>query len=215
VPSIEGRFTGGALSAWNVVWGKGTADVVVENSYADVKNARLTAPLPDGGESQLDVSGRFSLGYPRRDRGEEINAYIVMKNRPLQDLRLAFQLYDYPVDGLASGEYRLQGAYETPNGFGRLQIDRGVAYGETFKHATADLRFEGTGVRLDRMNAEKGSGTVTGAAWVGWDGTYSFNADGRRIPMESLKKFEFPRAVLRPVAVHHFRQRDLEALATR
>lgn len=195
-PRIEGRFTGGALTAWNVVWGNGSADVVVENSYVDVKNARITAPLAEGGESQLDVNGKFSLGYPRRDHGEEINAYVVMRNRPLEDLRLAFALYDYPVDGLASGEYRLKGGYETPNGFGRLQIDKGVAYGEPFEHATADLRFEGTGVRLDRMNITKSSGTITGAAWVGWDGTYSFNADGRRIPMESLKKFAFPRAPL-------------------
>lgn len=195
-PRIEGRFSGGALTAWNVVWGNATADVVVENSYVDVKNARLTAPLPDAGESQIDVNGKFSLGYPRRDGGEEMNAYIVMKNRPLEDLRLAFQLYDYPVDGLASGEYRLQGNYQTPNGFGRLQIDRGAAYEEPFERATADLRFEGAGVRLDRMSIAKGTGTITGAAWVGWDGTYSFNADGRRVPMELLQKFAFPRAPL-------------------
>ena len=195
-PRIEGTFSGGALSAWSVVWGAGTADVVVENSYVDVKNARLTSPLPDGGASEIAVNGRFSLGYPRRDHGEEINAYIVMTNRPLVDLRLAFALYDYPVDGLASGEYRLQGYYTTPNGFGRLQIDRGVAYRETFERATADLRFEGTGVRLDRMNIAKGSGAITGAAWVGWDGTYSFNADGRRIAMESLERFKFPQAPL-------------------
>ncbi len=195
-PRIEGKFSGGALSAWNVVWGKGTADVIVENSYADVKQAVITAPLPGGGESEIDVNGKFSLGYPRRDRGEEINAYVVMKNRPLADLRLAFELYDYPVDGLASGEYRLQGFYEGPNGFGRLQIDHGVAYDEPFERATADLRFEGTGVRLDRMTIAKSRGTITGAAWVGWEGTYSFNADGRRLPVESLKNFAFPQAPL-------------------
>lgn len=195
-PRIEGTFSGGALSAWNVVWGRGTADVVVENSYADVKRAVITAPLPDGSQSEIAVTGKFSLGYPRRDRGEEINAYVVMKNRPLADLRLAFELYDYPVDGLVSGEYRLQGLYEGPNGFGRLQIDRGIAYDETFERATADLRFEGTGVRLDRMAIAKSSGTITGAAWVGWDGTYSFNADGRRIPVESLANFQFALAPL-------------------
>src|SRR5205807_2015144 len=29
-------------------------------------------------------------------------------------------------------------------------------------------------------------GSVTGAAFVGWDSTYSFNADGRRIPVERI-----------------------------
>jgi hypothetical protein len=35
---------------------------------------------------------------------------------------------------------------------------------------------------------------MTGAAYVGWDGTYSFNADGRRIPVERVAAFEFPKA---------------------
>ncbi len=195
-PRIEGAFDGGGLSAWNIVWGRGRADIIVENSYVDVRRALITAPLPGGGASTIKVDGRFSLGYPRRDGGEEINAYIVMARRPLEDLRIAFELYDYPVDGLASGEFRLQGFYEGPNGFGRLQIDDGVAYDETFERATAGLRFEGTGVRLDGIVIQKSTGAATGAAWVGWDGTYSFNTDGRRIPVESLKNFEFPQAPL-------------------
>ena len=37
---------------------------------------------------------------------------------------------------------------------------------------------------------------MTGAAWVGWDGDYSFDADGDRIPVESLVTIAFPRAPL-------------------
>jgi translocation and assembly module TamB len=37
---------------------------------------------------------------------------------------------------------------------------------------------------------------VTGAAWVGWDGNYSFDANGARIPVESLASVSFPRAPL-------------------
>ena len=37
---------------------------------------------------------------------------------------------------------------------------------------------------------------MTGAAYVGWDGTYSFNADGRRIPIESVSSLHFPTAPL-------------------
>ena len=79
-------------------------------------------------------------------------------------------------------------------GFGRLVIDEGVAYGETFDTAAASLRFEGSGVRLDGLEIHKSTGGVTGAAWVGWDGNYSFNADGARIPVESLTTVAFPRA---------------------
>lgn len=190
-PRIEGHFSGERMRAWDVVWGRAEADLAIENSYVDISKSVI-----EQGESQIDATGRFSLGYPRKDEGEEINAVVRMSKRPLSDLRHAFELDDYPVDGLASGEYHIYGKYETPDGFGRLQIDRGTAYGETFDTAHANLRFEGTGVRLDGIDIAKSTGRVTGAAWVGWDGNYSFDADGSRIPLESLVTLSIPRAPL-------------------
>jgi hypothetical protein len=190
-PHIEGSFSGEHMRAWDTVWGHGTAKVVIENSYATIAES-----LVSDGTSEIKADGVFSLGYPRRDNGEEINARVFMTTRRLADLRHAFELDDYPVEGLASGEYHLYGKYETPFGFGRLVIDSGTAYGETFDTATASLRFEGAGVRLDGIDIHKSTGGVTGAAWVGWDGTYSFNADGTRIPVESLSTAAFPRAPL-------------------
>ncbi len=190
-PRIEGRFSGDNMRAWDVVWGRGTADVVIENSYASVKNAVVTA-----GQSEILASGLFSLGYPRRDGGEQINAVVRLTRRPMVDLKHAFELDDYDMDGLVSGEYHVYGNYETPLGFGRLLIEEGIAYGETFDTMTSALRFEGTGVRLDTIDIRKASGSATGAAYVGWDGDYSFNVDGRRIPVESLKTVSFPTAPL-------------------
>ncbi len=186
-PRIEGTFSGDLMRAWNVGWGRGRADVVIENSYVIVKNAVIT----EGG-SEIVANGQFSLGYPRKDGMEELNARVRMTRRPLKDLRRAFELDDYPVDGLVSGEYHLYGHYETPYGFGKLVIDDGEAYGETFETASASLRFEGSGVRLDAIDIKKGTGGVTGAAWVGWDANYSFNADGRRLAVESLEIADFP-----------------------
>ena len=51
-------------------------------------------------------------------------------------------------------------------------------------------------VRLDNVNIAKGAGTVTGAAFVGWDSTYSFNADGRHIPVDRMAGLAYPRAPL-------------------
>ena len=82
---------------------------------------------------------------------------------------------------MLSGDFHLYGKYEGPFGFGSITIDRGIAYDEPFS-ARPRLRFEGAGVRLDGIEMQKGGGTITGAAYVGWDGTYSFNADGRGSP---------------------------------
>jgi hypothetical protein len=190
-PRIEGTFSGDRMRAWDVDWGKATAKLAIENSYTFITESTLTK-----GDSTITAAGTFSLGYPRRDRGEEINARVKLTRRPLADLRHAFELDDWPVEGLVSGEYHIYGSYETPHGFGTLVIDNGTAYGEPFERATASLGFEGNGVRLTKFEVQKGTGSMTGAAWVGWDGTYSFNADGRRIPVESLQLLEFPKAPL-------------------
>jgi hypothetical protein len=190
-PRVEGHFSGERLRAWDVVWGRASGDLVIEDGYVALTNARVTS-----GESVIETEGRFALGYPRRDGGEEINARVRVRDRPLADLRHAFQLFDYPIDGRVTGEFHLYGKYQTPFGFGRLQIDDGVAYDEPFERATASLRFEGEGVRLDGIEAAKSGGQMTGAAYVGWEGTYSFNFTGRRVPVESIYALTFPQAPL-------------------
>jgi len=190
-PRIQGRMRAEGMRAWDVVWGTGRAELAIENSYVFVTNASMTT-----GEAEIRADGQFSLGYPRRDGGDEIDARVRVTKWPMSDLRHAFNLDSYPVDGTVSGEYQLYGKYQTPLGFGRLNIDQGTAYGETFDNASAALRFEGNGVRLDGLSITKSSGGVKGAAWVGWDGTYSFDADGDRIPVESLVTTAFPTAPL-------------------
>jgi hypothetical protein len=197
-PRIEGVFTGDDMRAWGVRWGRGKAGLAIENGYVDITDALVTE-----GPSEIRVSsGRFALGYPRKDGGEEIDARIAVVRRPLADLRAAFGLYDYPVEGFLSGEFHLFGKYGTPNGFGTMTISQGIAYGETFDEATAGLRFEGAGVRLDGIKIRKATGTMTGAAYVGWNGTYSFDADARRIPVERLATLAFPLAP--PSGLLHF-----------
>ena len=62
--------------------------------------------------------------------------------------------------------------------------------------SSGSLRFEGNGVRIDGIQMRKSGGTAEGAAFVGWNGTYSFNATGRRIPLEGVKAMAYPQAPL-------------------
>ena len=194
-PRIEGLFTGEELRAFDTLWGSGSARILVENKYVTVTDGIVRA-----GGSEIRADGLFALGYPREDRGEEINARIRVARRDLDSLRHAFGIDEYPVSGLLSGEFHLTGAYERPVGFGAMTVNDGIAYGEPFREATSALRFDGTGVRLDSLNIAKDTGTITGAAYIGWDSTYSFNAGGRRIPVERLAFVTFPRAPLSGIA---------------
>ncbi|MGE3518537.1 MAG: translocation/assembly module TamB domain-containing protein [Vicinamibacterales bacterium] len=188
-PRVEGLFVGEDMRAWDTLWGDGSARIVVENSYVAVQEALIRHR-----DSEISADGLFSLGYPRADGGEEINARFRVSRRDLEELRHAFELDDWPVSGILSGDFRLTGAYEAPIGFGAMTIENAVAYGEPIQRATASLRFDGEGVRLDALNLAKATGAITGAAFVGWDGTYSFTVDGRRIPVERLNAMTYPKA---------------------
>ena len=196
-PRVEGLFTGEDLRAWDTLWGSGSGRIVVENSYVTVRDSSIRL-----GDSEIRADGRFSLGYPRRDRGEEIDARFRITRRDLDSVRHAFEIDDYPVSGRLSGEFHLTGAYERPIGFGSMTIEHGTAYDEPFEKATAALRFDGSGVRLDGVTLTKASATVTGAAFVGWDGNYSFEAVGRRLPVGDIAAFDYPQ--LRPTGAVDF-----------
>ena len=187
-PRVEGLFTGENLRAWDTLWGSGSGQIVIENSYVSVRDSSIRL-----GESEIRADGRFSLGYPRRDGAEEIDARFRVMKRDLDSVRHAFEIDGYPVSGLLTGDFHLTGEYQRPIGFGSMTIEQGAAYSEPFEKGTAALRFDGTGVRLDSVSIAKATGTVTGAAFVGWDGTYSFNAVGRRLPVASIAGFNYPK----------------------
>ncbi|MEE2636558.1 MAG: translocation/assembly module TamB domain-containing protein, partial [Acidobacteriota bacterium] len=181
-PRIEATFAGELIRAWNVEWGAGRGEFVVDDAYLNVVGGRF---LRDG--SELLVDGMFTLGGPRADGGEDMNAVVRMTALPASNIRSAFGLTEgYAIDGPATGEVHLYGAYRRLFGFGQLSLDHPVAYGEPFDSATADLRFEGTGVRLNGLEIRKGDGGATGAAFIKWDSSYSFNLDARNIGVDTL-----------------------------
>jgi hypothetical protein len=194
-PRVEGEFSGEDLRAFDTLWGGGDAHIAVENSYV-----KVTDGIVSWLGSEMRFDGLFSLDSSRHDGGDEINARIRVVRRDVDSLRHAFGIDEYPVSGLLSGEFHLTGQYRRPIGFGGMTLDNLVAYGEPLNTATASLRFEGSGIRLDDVNVEKSGGTITGAAFVGWDSTYSFNFDGRRIPVEQISRLGYRRTPLSGIA---------------
>jgi hypothetical protein len=185
-PRVEGTFRGEDLRAWDTLWGEGSAGVVIDNDYIEVHDGvvRLAG-------SEIHTDGKFSLGY-RDDAQDEIDARFRIAKRDLAGLRHAFELDEYPVSGLFSGELHLTGPYRQPLGFGAMTIEDGRAYGQPMQKANASLRFDGRGIRLNGIDIgfQRG-GSITGVAFIGWDSTYSFNADGRRIPVDLVEAVRF------------------------
>ena len=193
-PRIAGRFSGESIQAFRTTWGRVSGDVVIENRYVDITNG-VIGDDPD--KASIRTSGRYSLGYPRADKLEEVRAHVAIRNWPLADLRHGFKMDDWPVDGLvAAADMDLNGPYEGLFGSGRMQLADGVAWKEHFEAASGDLTLTGNGISIDRITMTKSAGRLTGAAVIKWDGTYSFDARGEAMKIESLDNFKVEQAPL-------------------
>lgn len=191
-PRIDGHFVGDALRVWDVTWGRAVSDLVIENHYVEIAHSLVTGPPG----ASIVADGRYALGF-LNDGREEIHAGVHLQHWPMADLRHAFSLDDWPMDGtIGAADLTLTGRYKAMFGSGRLRIDNGRAWKERFDRATGDLVLEGTGLRINGIELHKASGIVTGAAQIGWDGTYAFHADADGIPVESLDNFQVPQAPL-------------------
>lgn len=190
-PLISGVFAAEGLRLWDVMWGRWTGEAIIENGYYEITDGQVT---DEGSEIKFD--GRFAFSYPRTDGDEEMNATFRITDRRATDFLTAFEQEGYRIEGLLSGELHVYGDFAAPFGFGQMSMRNGTAYGEPVESGVAGLRFEGTGVRLDGVEMVKGGGVVTGAAFVNWLGTYTFNADGFGIPMSEVATVENPYAPL-------------------
>jgi hypothetical protein len=194
-PRIAGRFESEATRVWDVTWGRGAADAVIAGGFVDISNGRFG----DRDDAFITANGRFALGF-RRDGAEEIAARVSLVNWPMVDLRHAFGLDDWSVDGTVAGaNLVLEGRYRDMHGTGSVRIDRGTAWGEDFETATGDVALEGTGMRIHRFELTKAGSLVRGDVRIGWNGTYTFNVDnleGPALPVDSLANFRIPAAPL-------------------
>ena len=102
---------------------------------------RRSTPL-SANVCRITASGKYSLGYPRKDKGQEVDALVSVSRWPIREMRHALLMDDWPVDGAVSTELHLWGGYDRPDGFGTLRFDDGVGWKESFEYATATLRFE-------------------------------------------------------------------------
>ena len=188
-PRIEGRFSGDGMRAWNVVWGKEPrrrGDREQLRGRQERRHQRRGVRDRGGGLFSLQVSAQ---GRRRADQRR-----VRLNRRPMADLKRV------RARRLRHGRARLRRV-------SRLRRLRDAARlrsppGRGGRGLRRDLRVDVVLASASRAPAcgstrqiAKATGEATGAAFVGWDGTYSFNIDGRRIPVESLK-LAFPKAPL-------------------
>ena len=197
-PRVEGRLhrRGPARLGHRLGLG-GPARIVVENSYVTVTR-RLDPASATRRSAPTDSSRSATRGATAAKRSTRASAST---RRDLDSLRHAFEIDDYPVSGRLTGEFHLTGEYERPIGFGAMTIERGHGLRRAVRegHGVAAVRRDGRPAR--RRHARQGGGTITGAAFVGWD--CDLFVQRRRPPHSGGpdRRVRLPAAAARPASI--------------
>ena len=143
------------------------AQAVIENAYAlrDATSSSRTARRADGRRRAV----RARLPAPRRRRGDR---------RPHPRHRVAAHRLSAPPSSSTTTRSSARSAARSistasTKSRSASAASRSTAASPTTSRsprASTSLRFEGAGVRLDGLEVQKAGGTITGAAYVGWDG---------------------------------------------
>ncbi|NTW59456.1 MAG: AsmA family protein [Nitrospirae bacterium] len=98
-----------------------------------------------------------------------------------------------PLDLSATGELSFHGTRKDFSGTGHLDLDAGVAYGESFDRGSLSVELTNNRVSFPRVILEKKTGSVTGEGWIGFDGTYEAHVEGEGLDLaevDHLKKLD-------------------------
>ena len=202
-PRIEGRFRGDRLRAWDVVWGqrcrrrrdREQLRHRLERS-AHLRRRRRFAPTASSRSAIRARTWARRSTHASGSHGGRCRISATPSSSTTTRSRDSSRATSTSTDPTS-----------VRSASARWQIDAGrrVRRNLRARDVVAALRGERRTAGLD-LEIAKSSGTVTGAAFVGWEGNYSFNADGSRIPVESLKTADVSAgAPVRPAAVQRRR----------
>ncbi len=86
----------------------------------------------------------------------------------------------------STGELTFNGTLQDFTGSGRLTIESGSAYGESFNRGTITASLTRDKISFSQVQLMKGSGTVQGAGWIGFDGSYSAHIESSGVKLDEI-----------------------------
>ncbi|GGG80659.1 translocation/assembly module TamB domain-containing protein [Edaphobacter dinghuensis] len=148
----------GHLEAQNIEAKIGTTDALIDSLVADAEYSPdsgilVASSIIKRGTAVLNVAGDLE---PRKavshrgvttyewDEGMSINAKLQLADAQMTDLlQIAGQQQNIPVTGTVAADAHVLGTLKDLNGSGHLSLTKGVAYGEPYDSAIANLSVHG------------------------------------------------------------------------
>ncbi len=91
-----------------------------------------------------------------------------------------------PLHLPSTGELTFNGTLHDFTGNGKLAIESGSAYGESFNQGVITASLTREKISFPNVQLTKGSGTVQGTGWIGFDGSYSAHIESSGVKLGEI-----------------------------
>jgi autotransporter translocation and assembly factor TamB len=175
-PQFEGTFAAGPLTFQGILFTSAEGRL----QYREKKISLLSADIHQQAsrynfDGSVDMAGKEPV-YAARLKiiRSDVVSIVSLFYGPL------------PLRLNATGELSFNGTAHDYTGNGRLMFEDGVAYGESFTRGTISATLSTNKISFPQVFLNKGSGTVKGSGWIGFDGTYSANLESQNVRISEL-----------------------------
>jgi translocation and assembly module TamB len=156
----------GHIQATNAEFALGTTDVLIDSVVADAEYSPNSGVLVASstikrGSAVLNVEGKIEprkVVTPRGvvtyewDQGMALDAKAQLANAEVVDvLQIAGQQENIPLTGTVAMDAQASGTLQNLSGGGRLSLMNGVAYGEPYESAVAELTVQGKDIEASHV----------------------------------------------------------------
>lgn len=141
---------------------------------ADIQASPQTVSVQHGvvqqGGAQVNFDAEMGLDHGAFTPESLVSAKVALQDASIEELQYMIG-YSYPVTGRVSFSGQLGGNKGDPHGEGLLHVRSATLYGEQVPSADAKVRWTGSELSLEDIDAEYASGHIRGVA--------SYNLDAR------------------------------------
>ena len=169
-------------------WDEAQTDVFYSPQSILLRHAKLRR-----GPSEILWEGGASLLQGQFVESSELHGRLQIRDGELADLQSIIGT-SYPIQGKLDTALQLDGTRRQLNGSGHLKLANLMAYGHPVRSASADLKFEGSALKIQNLFAADDWGKLTGGGEYNFSGKqFSFLLHGTDFQLERVRQLQVRR----------------------
>jgi hypothetical protein len=175
-PHFDGSFVAGPLRVRGILFDNAEGRI----QFHDKKMSLMSVDIRQQ-SSRYFFTGSVDLGgmepiFAARLKvlRSDVGSIVALFYRPL------------PLHFSATGDLAFDGTVREFTGSGRLSLDSGTAYGESFTKGTVTAALTKERISFSEVLVQKGSGIVQGSGWIGFDKTYSASLESHGVRLKEV-----------------------------